>query len=284
MDVCIVGTSRSGSTLVRELLHESGGLALFNETHWLPRMYEHVGGQRVDWRILCDIAEKTGWDSGTDLFTVNCAFTSFLDRDALLRAFHAALAERGRVTIQEWSRSFAETCFGAGARWGDKTPDYGYYMGLIQQLWPDCRFVHVVRDGLATARSMSLHSGCQLMVSAGYDNWCWLSYDRLYQRYVRSPQPLSAYVASWRRRLERIRDEATRLRPGTYHEVRYADLVQSPAPVLSRLAAWLELEPEVGWIERASRIVRPPRPAEQAPPELLAQLSDDDRRCLEREA
>src|SRR5919197_2678162 len=32
-------------------------------------------------------------------------------------------------------------------RWGDKTPMYMEHVGLLARLWPEARFVHLIRDG-----------------------------------------------------------------------------------------------------------------------------------------
>ena len=211
MHCCIVGTSRCGTTLLRKLLHDSGEISLFNETHWIPKMFEVFGTQKVSGRQLLHIAENTTWDSGKDLFTVNAEHSCFSSREELVKAFEDALNQAGPVGIPEFSEIFARVAFNRPPRWGDKTPDYGYYMGLLQSIWPACRFVHIVRSGVPTALSMSRHSGCQLLAAADSDNWCSLSFDRLYEKYQRRDLPIGVYIASWRRRLARIRDEASRL-------------------------------------------------------------------------
>ena len=62
-------------------------------------------------------------------------------------------------------------------------------MQMLQRRWPDARFVHAIRNGIDTAASMSKHGASQLLVSAGLDNWCHLSYDHLYEHYERRGLP-----------------------------------------------------------------------------------------------
>lgn len=50
--------------------------------------------------------------------------------------------------------------------WGDKGPNLQYYMPGLLQLFPKARFVHIVRDGRATALSMSRRSYQSLRLSA----------------------------------------------------------------------------------------------------------------------
>jgi hypothetical protein len=275
MQVCIVGTSRCGTTLLRNLLDRHPSIGLFNETHWIPKMYEFYGTQRVHWKHLFDIAEKTTWDTGRDLFSVNAEITGYGNRDEVIRDFSLALKKKGKVNIQEFNQILAEILFPGTSMWGDKTPDYGFYMGLIQQLWPECRFVHMVRDGLSTALSMSGHSGCMLMVSNGYDNWCSLSYDHIYERYSVLDLPMESYVASWVRRLQRIRDEAQRLKEGSYLEMRYEALLKEPKKSLIEVVNFLGLDSPHDWLDLCAGEIRPKA---TIPPDidLLLRLSYTD--------
>jgi hypothetical protein len=38
-------------------------------------------------------------------------------------------------------------------RWGDKTPMYMRHLGLLERLFPDAQYVHLVRDGRDAALS-----------------------------------------------------------------------------------------------------------------------------------
>jgi hypothetical protein len=92
--------------------------------------------------------------------------------EGLIKGLRARLGEAASVAA--FHDALVDEVFGAApdsVQRGDKTPDYGFYMVELQHLWPAARFVNVVRNGIDTARSMSSHSGCQLMISAGYDNW-----------------------------------------------------------------------------------------------------------------
>ncbi len=283
MRLCIVGTSRCGTTLTRALLHEHSALKMLNETHWLPKMVEVAGNEPVQWQILHQIAAATSWDSGKDLYSVNAMLSGHQDKEEFLAKLESALRAKGNLTIQEFSEIFAETCFGAGCSWGDKTPDYGFYMRTIQSLWPRCRFLHMTRDGIHTAQSMSKHSGIQLMVSAGFDNWCALSYKRVYEQYQRAELPLEAYVASWRRRMQHIRREAAALGDGTYLEVRYERLLREPRSTLCEIANWLRLDADAAWLDRACALIRRPATRPTINLQAICNLDAEDLCLLNRE-
>lgn len=238
-------------------------------------MFEFFGAQRVSWRQLMAIAERTYWDSGRSLFEVNAALGAHPCVEAMLEQLCCELSRVGLLRIQEFNEIFARVCLGDASSWGDKTPDYGFHMCLLSSLWPDCRFLHVVRDGLDTARSMKSHSGCQMMESNGFDNWCSLSFGEQYRHLKREELPLERFVASWRRRLMRIRDEAGRLREGQYREIRYERLAADPRGVMAEVADWLELHLDEAWLAGVSGRLRIPRQS-AALGDLVLRLGPED--------
>ena len=68
-------------------------------------------------------------------------------------------------------------------------------------------------------------------------------------------RPFRDFIALWYRRLRRIRDEAQRLAPGSYLEVRFEDLVEKPRPTLLQLSRFVGLDAPEEWLRDAiSRI------------------------------
>lgn len=280
MDFFVVGTSRSGSTLLRHMLAAHPAVAVLNESHWLPRMWDEFGESPAPVDRLIAILAETRWDTGRRVVDVNLELAgrtwNDLD-DALRRRLDSS------TTIAAFHDAAVDAIFGAEpgrTRRGDKTPDYGFYMGLLQRLWPDARFVHVVRNGFDTARSMAGHSGCQLMIAAGFDNWVPLSFGRVHERYTRVDLPFDAFVGSWQRRLGRIRREAGDLRPGSYLEVRYERLVEAPVMVAGEVATHLALDADAAWLERCSSMVRPRPRIEALVPEAFRLLTVEQLRAM----
>lgn len=241
MNFFIVGTSRSGSTLLHNLVSHQAGVAAFNETHWLPKLYELFGLTPAPIETLLEHASKITWDTGENLIAKNLQFAS-KPPELFYKGFSAAAENHPFVTVAEFHQIINQLIYGNKALWrGDKTPDYGYYMGMLQKLWPEGKFIHIYRNGIDTALSMSHHPGCRLQLSANVDNWIPLAYDKQYQQYEHCDKALGKYIASWRRRMVRIRDEATRLKPDTYLEVNYDQLIQNPEGVLSEVFGFLSI-------------------------------------------
>lgn len=285
IDFFITGTSRSGSTLLRELLDDHPDTAVLNESQWLPAMTERFGTGAVAVGDLLDVVDRTYWDSGERVIDANLRLS-----ETTRTAAEAHIRERvgDTTTVTDFHPAVVDALFNADRHKtvrGDKTPDYGFYMAELQQIWPETRFIHVLRNGISTARSMTRHDGCRLMVSYGYDCWVPVAYDwrrRPHHRFRRAS--LAACVASWRRRVTMIRAEAERLRPGTYLEIRYEALLTDPALVLDAVCEFLSIEPDDDWLRRAEQRPQHRRPTRHADddfdPQLFARLELDDLEML----
>lgn len=261
MQFCITGTGRCGTKLVRNCFNAHPDLYVYDETHWIPKMFEFFGTGEADVDSLVDIIRRTYYVSGapvTALEEVNLG---------------AELAGRTRMTVAEFcdvlGRSFARR--EGKTLWADKTPDYGPALGMLQALWPKCRIVHVVRHGLEVGLSMSRHPGFQWMASAREMWWCPASFNRYYQAVDTAERPFADFVELWYRRLVRIRDEATRLNPGSYLEVRFDDLIASPKATLGELAAFVDLQAPEDWLTEAVALIDVARIQCRAP-----EIPDDD--------
>ena len=276
MDFFVVGTSRTGSTLLRNMLDLHATVGVLNESHWVPTMLERWGHNVALVDDLVEIVEETHWDSGRPVVDVTLELTG--------RSWEQSAADLRKKLprcsrVDEFHDALFDTVYGVEPgflRRGDKTPDYGFYMADLQDVWPASRFVHVVRDGVAAARSMRRHPGCRKMIAAGFDTWVPLSYRRRFADLPDVQPSFSTVFQSWRRRMERIRREARSLKAGSYLEIRYEELLASPSLVLRRIAEFLGLAADDSWIERSLALVRPARPQAELSREEREGLCPDD--------
>ncbi len=113
-------------------------------------------------------------------------------------------------------------------RWGDKTPAYIAHVDRLASIWPDARFVVLVRDGRDVAQSL-------MGVPFGPNN-AW------------------AAARSWATAIRNGRDAAGRY-PGRVLEVRYEDLVANPEVEVQAICDFLALgySPEMLAIEKTDR-------------------------------
>lgn len=113
-------------------------------------------------------------------------------------------------------------------RWADKTPAYIGHIGRLAAIWPDARFVVLVRDGRDVALSV-------MNVPFGPNN-AW------------------AAARSWSRAIRQGRQAAARY-PGRVLELRYEDLVTDPASWLVTTCNFVGMDYDDGMlaIERTDR-------------------------------
>ncbi len=197
----VVGAPRSGTTLLRMMLDSHPELAVPPETGflvpalriWGPSVYR----RRAFFRL---VTGSPAWG----------------DHGVPADDFWRQLESVEPFSVSEGLRCFYRTYaarFGK-ARWGDKTPIYGLYILGIEQLLPEARFIHLIRDGRDVALSL---------------REVWFSPSR-------DMRELARY---WRRHVSTTRAQGGSCRH--YLEVRFEDLVRDPASTLKGICAFCGL-------------------------------------------
>jgi hypothetical protein len=110
---------------------------------------------------------------------------------------------------------------------GDKTPIYGLEIGLLHQLWPGAKFVHLIRDGrdvcLSVRNWQRKDGGTGL--EENFSTW--------------SEDPVGTTAVWWTWRVGLTREAGRPLGPGLYYELRYEAFVNRPAEECAKLCAFL---------------------------------------------
>jgi len=142
------------------------------------------------------------------------------------------IAEAARLAL---SQAGAE---GSGQRLVEKNPKHVLRMPYLSKSFPDCRFVHLLRDGRDVVAS--------LMFRNRGDSWGHLKtpgWKELLDRYPQDNHIRCAH--QWRDSVKIARQDAkelslTRTR---YLEAKYEDLLRDPGGTLRLILQFLELEP-----------------------------------------
>ncbi len=111
--IFIVGSARSGTTMLRLMLDSHTRISSGEETHFLQQMEPVVGKQ---WRLL----ERYGFPREYWLDRLRHLYGDF-------QAEYAA--RRGKV------------------RWADKDPANTLLLPFVDELYPDAQYIHLLRDG-----------------------------------------------------------------------------------------------------------------------------------------
>jgi hypothetical protein len=140
----IVGCGRSGSTLLRMMLVSHSRLTIPPETWYLIPLLQRFSIDRpLDADELARaVALMTGHYRWPDM-----RLDAQELRHELSRIEQPYLRDLAEVVYRWHMRSEGK------ARWGDKTPIYIEIVPELARLFPDARFIHLVRDGRDVAKS-----------------------------------------------------------------------------------------------------------------------------------
>src|SRR2546425_6282923 len=140
----------------------------------------------------------------------------------------------------------------AKPRWGDKTPGYVKHTRAVQDLLPEARFIHIIRDGRDVAVSL-------------IEEW----------RASGRVMSVTRAAERWVSKISVGREQARELR--FYLEVRYEDLVLDSESVLRRICDFIDLpwHPDMLEYHRSA----PERVAELVAPDAPGTLSSAQRQA-----
>jgi hypothetical protein len=225
----ILGVRRSGTTLLRVMLDRHSQLAVPDESYFVPQLADrhlrHVDPDEFvdDLRRLNTLTE---WEVPLD--RVRARLHDDMPIGAAVATVYAVYAdERGKP------------------RWGDKTPMYMQNLRLLERLFPDALFVHLIRDGRDAALSF-------LAMPRGIVTETWMH-----------PRTPAEFACQWRTEVAAARRLGRRV-GRRYLEVRYEELVADAEAALRRICEFAGLEFEPGLVDYAGNVDVSAKPHQQS--------------------
>jgi Sulfotransferase family len=225
----ILGVRRSGTTLLRVMLDRHSQLAVPDESYFVPQLADrhlrHVDPDDLidDLRRINTVAE---WDVPLD--KVRARLRDDMPIGEAIGTVYAVYAdERGKP------------------RWGDKTPMYMQNLRLLERLFPDALFVHLIRDGRNAALSF-------LEMPRGLVTETWMH-----------PRAPADFACQWRAEVTAARRLGRRVGTSRYLEVRYEDLVADVEAALRRICVFAALEYEPAMADYAGNVDVSAKPHQQ---------------------
>lgn len=132
-------------------------------------------------------------------------------------------------------------------RWAEKTPDNALHIDFLAELFPDARFVHIVRDGLDVAMSTSVVAPHRKGISSFLESRIGFGPEA-----PDAPNtPLTALLR-WRNWNNRIQ-ESLRAAGASSLEVQYEKLVAEPEVVVRQVMAFVDERYEPAMLDYASQ-------------------------------
>ncbi|TYB89509.1 sulfotransferase [Oceaniovalibus sp. ACAM 378] len=165
--IFVIGSGRSGNTLVRRVLTASGEIYIPPETYVLGEIIEiWPRTALLPWReqvwLFCAYFEKHSEFSTFGLTNLD---------DFAARAVALPAAERTlRQLIDAFYLHLAKAQDAPTGRWGDKTPYNTHHLPAIGTLYPEAKYLWLVRDGRDVALSY-VEAGLYPDLLGAADRW-----------------------------------------------------------------------------------------------------------------
>ena len=214
----IIGSGRSGNTLLRRILQAHSGLHIPPENHALGTVITVYRRNRgLAWPHLVDLVLGTfQFSHGFEVFGVDL-------RPLAEELREAPMGDRNLAHVLDsfyrfHARAHEQRC----VYWGDKTPLNTFNAFKIGSVLPDVRFIHIIRDGVDVVESY---------VRAGLI----ADHDEAARRW-------SSSVDAARRVQQRY--------PKQFLEIRYENLVHDPEQVIRSVCHFLQIGFEPGMLCR----------------------------------
>jgi hypothetical protein len=206
-----VGCPRSGTTLLGRIGNAHPLLAIVHETRWIPRCFESREGLTEDGLVTPRLAGR--------LCDERVLGPLAIDADEMERLVHAHDGAPFATFVTSLFDRYGER--ERKRLVGDKSPGYVRYLPMLHALWPEARFVHIIRDGRDVCLSVL----------------DWRKAATRFSTFERDPFTTTGVWWEWY--VELGREAGRRLGPRIYHELRYESLVAEPEREVAELCAFL---------------------------------------------
>lgn len=199
----LVGSGRSGTTMFGLMFDSHPDLAIAHEAHFIPAVATRDPALLKDFNGVRFLDLLYG---DPNFVRLGLSRTEIAEEPVMQAATDYAAAVRAVLSVFARSR---------GKRWyGDKTPGYVLHLDLLAGLFPEAKFIHIIRDG----RDVAL----------GY-----------VQRPEWGPRTVPEAAFYWRSRLRRGQAAGARLGSRRYREVRYEAFIEDPATTAAELCEFI---------------------------------------------
>ena len=225
----ILGVRRSGTTLLRVMLDRSPELAVPDESYFIPQLADRHPEQIEPDAFMDDLRRiPTLLEWGVDGEDVRRRLRSGMWVGEAIGAVYESYAAAHRKP-----------------RWGDKTPMYMRHLPLLERLFPEARYIHLIRDGRDAAVSF-------LGMPEGVVTKTWAH-----------PTSAADFACQWRTEVEAA--QALGRRVGSrYLEVRYEALVASPERQLEQISEFAGLSYDAAMLGYAGQVDLTDKPHQQS--------------------
>lgn len=209
--VFIIGHGSSGTSILSRLLREQLKISFGTESQFIVRYARRLAAygdlrQRANLeRLVSHIATERWFERCQSKFGFRTSPEAIVAD--ILEPTYAGVLD---AIFSQLARHMGTL------RWGDKTPDYVHDLDVLGSLFPQGRYLHLVRDGRDVALSvMGRFWGAKNIFMAAWE---------------------------WREALEQCEAFAASMPAAQVLTIRYEDLLAEPAATFDRLLPFLQIE------------------------------------------
>jgi hypothetical protein len=207
----IIGSGRSGNTLLRAILFSHRDIAIPPESYVLGtvvRSFPQIS--YLNWETVLRMVVST-FANYPEFYTWKTNLEEVFLAGKKLPKKNQGLDK----IIDLVYRSYIEQNKPEARRWGDKTPLNVFHLWWIDRIFPKAQYIHIIRDGRDVVSSY-LKAGIYKKVEKTAERWS-----------------KSVYFS---------RNFGNSLVHDRYIEIRYEDLVQNPEKEIKKICVFLKIE------------------------------------------
>ena len=232
--ILIIGAPGSGTTLLHQTLCSHRDLAYITHNMLRAGLRKHgrlVGDRRKALFILQNLIHRDPASNnplGDALWTKYFGDYSYMTENNYSEEMAAYFRKKVLQVQNLWGRP----------RFVDKTLVNCFRVRLLNSIFPDAKFLHIIRDGRAVAFSIlnkiEIAGDRFALFDVGFK-------DILGDKYQPDRSELYNYGLAWTEFVRKGR-EASAVAKGRYYEVRYENLIREPYIELRNIIDFCELE------------------------------------------
>ncbi|MEE9303397.1 MAG: sulfotransferase [Thiotrichaceae bacterium] len=215
--IFILGNNRSGTTLVRMMITSHPDIIIPPESHFFLWLYD----QYKDWKPEHDLNVFI-----KDLFGCTKIETWGMREELLSEFIRVRSPSCYRDLVSLVYRYYGVVVGKEAKRWGDKNSLWPNRLGVVDIVFPQAVFLHIVRDGRDVACS-----------------YLDLGKREFQSKYApRLPQDIQEIARIWSRNVRTVRNFGNKLYAHRYYEFRYEDLIENPEQEMKLIFEFLHME------------------------------------------
>ena len=205
--IFIIGTQRSGTTLLRLILNAHSKVAIPEESTFLIPLLKRKNIKKT-FKGKKQEAILDYLQNNEQLMLWNFESNKTIEK----------LKKRDDISLKEiFIELFTSYCEYEGKiQWGDKSPSFFRKIAILHELFPNAKFVHIVRDGRDVFNS-------------------WRKIDP-------SKSNIAVVAIEWNYKLSKIEKALTKIPSDKWITIRYEDLIEKSAEIMKLICNFIEIE------------------------------------------